>query len=158
LTKDVGTIGLFEWDAPGSNSCAEWDSDLLGQSLTTARASITLAIIFAFIAGFLVLFEMIFLRICCSRLVESTAFFLAQAFTWLVYVVYGSTYCTTGDCDMGSGAYYNMVAGILYFIASLLMCCTPKPEPLIRGCCKKKGDSKAADEDADRTKAADEDV
>ena len=55
-------------------------------------------------------------------------------------------FCLIGNCGIGTSGIYSIVAFCLYVLAGFIMCCTPKPEPML--CRKKEEHEKEADEEA----------
>ena len=154
-----GHIGLFV-DNEDTDTCpdnigtAEGDDD---PYLRAARSMMTLSILVAACATLLVGFEWLCCRVCCAQVLESLAFFAAAALGALAYLAFGSEYCT-GDpaeviedwvtnpnlgnedlneqddlyhCSFGKGSSYNLVAILIYFVVHFVVCCTPKPTPVL---------------------------
>lgn len=49
--------------------------------------------------------------------------------------MFNGAFCTVGfGCSLSYGSYYSMGAWGSYFLASVILCFSPKPDPL---CCKK---------------------
>ena len=60
---------------------------------------------------------------------------IAQALTFFMF---NGSFCTVGlGCSLSFGSYYSMGAWGSYFVASVILCFSPKPDPL---CCKKEDD------------------
>lgn len=96
------------------------------------------ALIFAFAGGILVGFQFLLLNIPCGGCLESLAYAAAIACTSLVYVAFGSQFCVENafDCSFGEGASYNVIALAAYCGAWIILCCSPKPSPLLSQCRK----------------------
>ena len=57
---------------------------------------------------------------------------IAQALTFFMF---NGSFCTVGlGCSLSFGSYYSMGAWGSYFVASVILCFSPKPDPI---CCKK---------------------
>lgn len=134
-----GTLGLFRWYLPDANmaTCTDADyEDTKDPMLTAARAMCVMAICFAFCGGALVAFEWLLCKIPCAGCVEGLMYSGAKMCTCLVYLAYGSTLCIDANfsCTFGQGASYNISALACYFAAGLVLCCSPKPDPIFKQC------------------------
>jgi hypothetical protein len=143
-----GTIGIFRWQPAGEDDeCKTWNDSQRGTSLQTSQFCMVVSVICALFSLFFVVAEWMCIRCCCSTLFTSLGLGLAVVFGGLTYVMYGSSFCLSGfDCSFGTGATLNLVSMILYFVASILLCVTPKPEPCIYQCCKKDDDAGKKDD------------
>jgi hypothetical protein len=143
-------LGLFQRSemVDGQAECIDynWRAEE-SVMLKTAQVSILFAVIGGGV-GFLVVFiETCCVQVCCSHMLESMAFGMAQLFTALTFIVYGSSLCqTNGGCSNSTGGTYNFAAVGLYFFAGVLMCCTPKPKPFLTQVFSKKEKSEPVDE------------
>ena len=155
-----GSIGLFvendDLDKCPNNvgvivaNAEELDED---RYMRAARSMMTFSIAAGVGAACLVSFEFLCCRICCAVLLESLAMTAASFLGGLAYLSFGSEYCTgspdaalstakdvvwgSGDwddlynCGFGKGCAYNLTAMVIYLGASVALCCTPKPSPLL---------------------------
>lgn len=168
-TNDTGSIGLLYWSpiasasTPPTNETATTSDVSFSNAtcvqypyggnqnpyLTASRTALLIGVCAASIATALVLFEVLIVRVCCSRLIEGLAFMLAVASSGVVFVIFNNQYChTTYQCNWGTGAIYNVVACACYFCAWVLNSCTPKPKPLLRKCCCPDRDNDKDEEEA----------
>jgi hypothetical protein len=133
LSDNVGTIGLFKHQPEGTTECVSYDGED-GALIETARICALLSPIFALIGMILVITELCCCRFCCSRLLELVFYVLAIILGGCTFVIWGSDFCTVsgGDCNMGRDAWLMVIALIVYFVAAVLMCATPKPKPVIK--------------------------
>lgn len=128
--------------------------------MKAARTMMTIAMIAAFCAICMLFFEFLLCRICCAVVLQNLAFVAASLLGGLAYLSFGSEYCTTDgegyktilenlpsqaasvykgsqdledlyNCSFGRGCKYNLCAMVIYLGASVVLCCTPKPKPLI---------------------------
>ena len=151
------TIGLFVEYEENSNECLTMiteSEDVLGNDpfFKTARSMMILSLMGAFAAGCLVLFEFFCCRICCAVLLETLTFFASITCGALVFLAYYNPYCDTAEelfndtldtkdltfqaneafeCTFGQGSTFNVLAICFYAAASIVLCCSPKPTPLI---------------------------
>ena len=83
----------------------------------------------AFITGLAEYFCCIFK---CSWL--PTAIFLYLAFTFQMFTIFiflSDDFCNySHDCRLGGAGYGTIIATICYFICQMLICCTPRPDPM----------------------------
>lgn len=93
--------------------------------------------------GALVLFGFFCCQVCCFGCLETLACLGALSASGAVFVVYGSQFCVPRDeipdelqCSFGQGATYNVMAMACYLGASVVYCCSPRPDPLIKQCSK----------------------
>jgi len=126
----------------------------------TAQSMIVISLICAFLAGAMVTFEFFCCRVCCAVLLEDMAYLVAIFTGGLVYLAYLNPYCDSPDeklndalnitgkadaldvvtnshnelyeCTFGQGSKYNVGAMLLYAVAMVVLCCSPKPTPLLR--------------------------
>jgi hypothetical protein len=144
-TADGGTLssgfGLFRSPIPesngNSNDCQDYSDEFVRNDsmLYAAQIMIVLAACFAFCAGCLVAFEWLLCKIPCAGCIESLGYTLAKICTSLTYLVYGSDFCLgewNFSCGFGPGATYNVIAMACYVGASVVLCCSPKPDPICK--------------------------
>ena len=97
------------------------------------------ALIFAFAGGCMVVFEFLCCNVPCAGCLESLSYGSALLCTCLVYLAFGSEMCYSNDfdCSFGKGSTYNLMALAAYGGAWVILCCSPKPTPLISQCSKR---------------------
>jgi len=121
---DTGTCVVYSDDFPFTNSDQ------------TARVCGLIAPIIAAGAGLLGLIQLFCCNLCCDRCFISCFFTSAQIAQALTFFMFNGTFCTVGfGCSLSLGSYYSIGAWGSYFLASVILCFSPKPDPL---CCKKK--------------------
>lgn len=155
-----GTIGLMI-DNDDLDKCPRAVGAVLSDTedldddpyMRAARSMLTMSIVFGFGAACLVCFEFLCCRICCAAVLESLALTGAATMGGLAYLSFGSEYCTgdpqaaastakdivfgDGDvddlykCSFGKGCSMNLTAMVIYLAAAAVLCCTPKPSPLL---------------------------
>lgn len=151
------TIGLFVEHEENTNECLKNivdHEDLLGDDpyFKSARSMMILSLVGAFCAGCMVMFEFFCCRVCCAVLLENIAYLSSIAMGALVFLAYHNPYCDTieekfdesieekaivtqqnemFECTLGQGSVYQVCAIGLYAVAMAVLCCSPKPTPLI---------------------------
>lgn len=151
------TIGLFVEHEENTNECLKNivdHEDLLGDDpyFKSARSMMILSLVGAFCAGCMVMFEFFCCRVCCAVLLENIAYLSSIAMGALVFLAYHNPYCDTieekfdesieekaivtqqnemFECTLGQGSVYHICAIGLYAVAMAVLCCSPKPTPLI---------------------------
>ena len=154
------TIGLFVDFESDNNGCPKHVSyDVLDDDpfFKTARSMIILSLVAAFCGGCMVLFEFFCCRVCCAVVLEDLAYLGAAVTGGLVYLAYHNEYCDTVEekldqaidekavltghnelyeCTFGQGSIYNLCAVVFYLAAMVVLCCSPKPTPLVHQCRK----------------------
>ena len=157
-----GTIGLFTSEddmeeCPRNLVIGDFDDDTM---LKTSRSMISLSLISAMIAAALVSFEFFCCKVCCAVMLENITYLVAVVTGALVYIAYANELCTGNpkdfatdlefvdvvmgkddasvlyDCSFGKGSTYNLCAIVFYLAASIVLCCSPKPTPLLHQCRK----------------------
>lgn len=135
LTGVVG-VGLLRYD-PDGEGCRALPVALrsLGFEQTTARIAIIVALSCGSLALLLTCVELLCCRFCGARIVELSFLGTAAIAQACTFFLFGSGFCT-GDpdlsypCQIQSGAYFSLSAVLIYFMSSILICCTKKPKPL----------------------------
>jgi hypothetical protein len=133
-------FGLFRVVAASeSDSCVAYPDgiDKDDPMLYAAQIMIVAAACFAFCSGCLVAFEWLLCKIPCAGCLESLGYTAAKICSSLVYLAFGSDFCVGGgnfSCGFGPGASYNVAALACYFGASIVLCCSPKPDPICKQC------------------------
>lgn len=151
------TIGLFVEHESNNNECPKLifgSEDVLDDDpfFKTGRAMIILSLIAAACGGTLVMFEFFCCKVCCAVLLENLFFLGAMVTGSLTFLAYHNPYCDTieekaqevldeksiiteanelFECTLGQGTVYNICAISLYMVAFVVLCCAPKPTPLI---------------------------
>jgi hypothetical protein len=107
-----------------------------------ARAGVAAAVLSSGVATLILFIEFLFSRVCCSRFLINTGFFVAVLTIPLAFAMFIDTRCspftsdTSGNdvssCQVGDGARYALIATALFFVALVISCVTPKPLPLVR--------------------------
>jgi len=136
LDRQQQGIGLYRsYNEEGT--CVVYPDDFpFTNSDQTARICGLIAPIIAAGAGLLGLIQFLFCNICCDRCIISCFFTCAQIAQALTFFMFNGTFCTAGlGCKLSYGSYYSIGAWGAYFVASVLLCFSPKPDPL---CCNKK--------------------
>ena len=137
-------------DDDDSGSCSQWDgSDGLDEFIRTCAV---IAPIVAACALSITLFQMVCCNICCSDIITSFALTASAIMQGLTFLMYQTDACTGGSltCTMGKGAKYSIVAASFYFFCAVLICVSPKSEPLMRR--KKDNDDKDGKKENDLEK------
>jgi hypothetical protein len=137
------TIGLHRWN-PQFEGCREIDDTVdFDNFFATARTGAILAISFGCVALGLLCIEVLCCRYCCSRLILSLVLVMAFLGQLLTFVAYGTSHCQEqGDssttvsnkgytCAYDDGTTLSIIALILYMVAGLLVCPTPKGKPIL---------------------------
>ncbi|GKY97886.1 hypothetical protein MPSEU_000746600 [Mayamaea pseudoterrestris] len=139
-TDESGSFGPFYWQLVGSSNCTEYgasnvESDTL---LRASRSMMVLALICAFVGGCMVVFEFLCCKVPCAGCLESLSYGAAIVCSSLIYTAFGSKLCyeNSFDCSFGMGSSYNLMALAAYGGAWVVLCCSPKPTPLIGQCRK----------------------
>jgi len=151
------TIGLFVEHESNNNECSKLifgSEDVLDDDpfFKTGRAMIILSLIAAACGGSLVMFEFFCCKVCCAVLLENLFFLGAMVTGSLAFLAYHNPYCDTieekaqevldeqslqteanelFECTFGQGSVYNVCALAFYLVAFVVLCCAPKPTPLI---------------------------
>jgi hypothetical protein len=103
-TVETGSIGMLEQRPIGTDECISYAYTASGSYVATARTALVVGLAGAVAATALVLFEVLFIRVCCSRLLEGLAFNLAIVATGVVYAIFASPYCNAPfGCTWGTG-------------------------------------------------------
>ena len=155
------TIGLFVDHERNDNECLKVIHDTQGlleddRFFKTGKSMIILSLIGGFCAGCMVTFEFFCCRVCCAVLLENLAYLGAVVTGALSFLAYHNIYCDTFkekfddvaedkrlsavintytdenyECRLGQGSTYNVCAITFYLCAVVVLCCSPKPTPLI---------------------------
>lgn len=132
-----GFIGMYRYTLWNSTECVAYSlNPQLGAFVYIFRIAGTVGLAAAGLAFLLVVVEFCFFRVWCSRLIDSFAFSVASLGVGLTFIIYGSSFCVNRGCSMDTGTYFMIAAWVLYFVASILSCCGPKPPPLLRRWCR----------------------
>ena len=126
-------LGLEGEAAANGDNCSLWDGDTT--SLDEAiRTCAVLAPIVATCALSITLFQMICCNICCSDIITSFALTASAIIQALTFLMYQTDYCTAGNlsCKLGRGGKYSIVASTFYFFCGVMICFSPKSEPLMQ--------------------------
>jgi hypothetical protein len=101
---ETGSIGMLEQRPIGTDECVPYAYTASGTYVATARTALVVGLAGAVAATALVLFEVLLVRVCCSRLLEGLAFNLAIVATGVVYAIFASPYCNAPfGCTWGTG-------------------------------------------------------
>lgn len=172
---EVRTFGIYEGQAPGGDVNGEFqcvrykeisDYEPAGPH-QTAWICAAVAPLCGFIALVAGLIQFFFCNVCCAKCCISIPFTAAQICQLLTFFMFDNQFCSIGGlgCELGNGGIYSIVAWACYFIASILLCFTPTPEPVCckkddgssRDCCgKKKDDEEAPEATEEAPKATEE--
>jgi hypothetical protein len=156
---NTGAAGLFSYTDPNGAGCVEYPADAtIEPTDNTARVCGALAAFFGFIALCLILFEFCICKLWCARCLLSGVYAVAYVCQGITFLIYNNgTFCTAGgtNCSWGQGSTWSVLALILYFISSCIMCCTPRPDPLLCKHREHKKEEKKAQEMADEITAKD---
>jgi hypothetical protein len=115
--------------------------------LIGARVTLILSLICALVGFLIVVIEFLLCRIPCAGCVSGTIYMLAWVCGASAFTLWGSDLCAgtaSAECELGTGAIYNIVAVALYFVSSFIVCCLPKSPGLA---CRKGKDKKEEEED-----------
>ena len=128
--------GLFRYNNQDEQCVVYSDDFQFTNSDQTARVCGLIAPIIAAGAGLLGLIQLLCCNICCSRCFISTFFTCAQIAQALTFFFFNGFFCE-GEitCALSYGGYYSIGAWGAYFLASVILCLSPKPDPI---CCNKK--------------------
>ena len=96
LETSEGNVGLWYVD-DGTGNCVDWPTngiDADDQSIVKgASSALTLATIFGFAAGMMILFEWLFCEVCCAGCLEGISFICAWLFGGATYMIYSISIC-----------------------------------------------------------------
>ena len=157
--KQLGTSGIFLWQPAGSTECQKriatediptsisatedfmsnstgienlYNSDQGDVYTKVSQASIIISIILAGFAMFFLFFECMFTNHCCCGVFRWLSLAGAKIFAGLTFIIYASDVCRLDgyDCTWSKGSTFNIIALALYILASIMVCCTPKGQPI----------------------------
>ncbi|CAB9497906.1 unknown protein [Seminavis robusta] len=129
------TWGFFFQDSiTNGGTCQDTVFSTEDEMILAGRTCLIVSICAGFIAGVMVTFEWLCCEICCARVLEGIAFFLAWAFGGISFLFYGSDLCTVDDkeCSFNDASGFMTAAVILYFGCSIVLCLAPEPDPICR--------------------------
>jgi hypothetical protein len=136
-----GTCDYYDYYTSCYN-CDQFNTAVIWQ---VAMYSSVVSAVFLFLAFFFASVEYCCVEYFSSRFWISLFFILASVAQGLTFLsVQTEGLCTGGrECQLEIGGILSIVAAVLYFICAVLVCVTPKPEPLCKNerccsCCKKK--------------------
>jgi hypothetical protein len=127
--------GRLLWQASSSCHNFSWLSQGTGY-IRAAQVSVLFAVIAGGIAFLVVLVETLFRRFSCSYILNTISIGISVIFSGLVFLVFKSKFClVSGDCVISTGGAANISALLLYALAGMILCCTPKPAPVFQQVC-----------------------
>jgi hypothetical protein len=146
ITKS--SVGLMRYD-PDDEGCRDLSDDFSDSMMSgwykTAQAGGYLAVILGFAAIVLVVVELSCCRFPCSRIMMNALLLMAFICQGLTFLVYVAPVCDPNykngpfPCSPGEGTWLANSAAVFFLIASVLVCCLPKPVPIffrVRECWK----------------------
>lgn len=146
VAKSGRTFGIYQGQISNRTAECVSYSDIPdfepNGSHQTAWICAAVAALCGFIALVLGVIQLLFCNVCCARCCISIPYTAAQICQLLTFLLFNTQVCTLGSlsCDLGLGGIYSIVAWACYFVASIIMCFTPSPDPLL--CKKKNGKSR----------------
>lgn len=146
------TTGLYRFPDPTrSDQCMTYpDSQTYDRAERAARAGAAIAPMCCAAVVFFLLFECLFCNIPCMKWFLALLLLTALICQGLTYLILGSTsFCNVNTikdfyfelrdqnpCTVASGGIYSAFALLAYFVALVILCVSPKPEPVF---CSKSG-------------------
>lgn len=135
-----GTLGLVYWSGVGSANATTASSSCVPYPyfesywLTAARTGLYVAVVATTVLALLLAVELFLVRVCCSSTLIVATTLLSVVGSGATFALFGSPVCQTDTrhCQLGHGGNYMVVAMTSLLIASLLVSCTPKPEPFLQ--------------------------
>ncbi|KAG7345180.1 hypothetical protein IV203_032711 [Nitzschia inconspicua] len=156
---EIASLGVW-FHGTQDGECVEGSYDAMDEELIVgARTALTWSLLFGAGALALVTFEWLCCNICCAGCITGFLFAGAWVMGSAVYMIYGISMCGSVDdamdgadvvedlsdflpflqdvpsgtlCGWSEAATYNLVAIVLYFGCGILLCFTPKPDPLLQ--------------------------
>ncbi len=134
-------MGIFQYqilehgdDGQVSDGCTSYDQQFMdapNEVLVAAQFCAVLAPSFAALAILISACELICCRFHGSFLTGNILFLTAagvQAGTFCLFAE--PSFCFDG-CDIGSAVYFSAFAAFAFFLSSILLCCSSRPEPCL---------------------------
>jgi hypothetical protein len=133
-------FGMLQW-SPNFLGCTDYaDRAGLGTAFRTGQAGALMAVSFGLLAALLNVTELLCCRFVCAKVLACGALIVALVGQALTFVLYASDVCLHRDnavyaCRFGSGCAWSIAALLCFLLSSLLVCPTPKPDPLCKQVC-----------------------
>jgi hypothetical protein len=164
--SEQANVGLFRWDSTDEQledtGCVYYTNneiDNFDSAFRTAQIVGYVSVICVAIALLLSTIEFVCCRFCCSKFFLSFFMICAMVTQSLTFAIWTTdSMCTAGrTCEMRIGSFFSIIAACFYFVASVIVCTTPKPTPWIKRikaedddtgclvCCTKKQQAKEQD-------------
>mmetsp|Transcript_124340 Transcript_124340/g.185793 ORF Transcript_124340/g.185793 Transcript_124340/m.185793 type:complete len:252 (-) Transcript_124340:202-957(-) len=142
-TALAGSVGIFKYEitdfvnGAGATGCIAYEDRFAQQrsypSLATAQFCALIAPILAGLAVFANLFDTCACNFAGSYLIGALLYLAASGLQMGTFTLLADpAFCFEDvelECGAEKGAYFNGVAGLLYFIAACLICCIPRADP-----------------------------
>mmetsp|Transcript_3903 Transcript_3903/g.6529 ORF Transcript_3903/g.6529 Transcript_3903/m.6529 type:complete len:236 (+) Transcript_3903:159-866(+) len=127
--------GVFLYESQENETCEPYGRYLrFDPVLTGVGVAAILAPVFASLALIVQILDLTCCTTCCVENLITFGYFLAYVCQACTFSILGSNVCLTRYCEVAVGGGFAIVAIILFFVVSVAICFTPRPEPCL---CKK---------------------